>query len=141
MILLVLIFAQEPGIKILRACPSESKERRLTRISRNLEIGIGPAQQQTDPTGIVNEVGEVCESLVLFSPIMDGIGAGRRIFNAKIVLLVAANRVIIEAALCTTDLETREYRLTRTAIVRQITTILRGALFSVNVDFIGHFII
>ena len=59
----------------------------------------------------------------------------RRIFNAKIVLLVAANRVIIEAALCTTDLETREYRLTRTTIVRQMTTIVRGALFNVNVDY------
>ena len=98
MILLVLIFAQEPGIKILRACFSESKERRLTGISRNLEIGVGPAQQQTDPTGIVDEVGEVCESFVLFSPIVDGIVAACRIFDAQIVLLVAANRVIIKAA-------------------------------------------
>ena len=44
MILLVLILAQESGIKILRACSSETKDRRLTRISRNLKIGIGPAQ-------------------------------------------------------------------------------------------------
>ena len=98
MILLVLILAQESGIKILRACSRETKDRRLTRISRNLKIGIGPAQQKTDPTGIVNEVGEVCESLVLFSPIMDGRVAGCRILNSKVVLLVAANRVIIKAA-------------------------------------------
>ena len=94
----MLILAQESGIKILRACSSESKKRRLTGISRNLEIGIGSAQQQSDPTGIVDEIGEVCESLVLFSPIMDGIVAGCRILNSKVVLLVAANRVIIKAA-------------------------------------------
>jgi hypothetical protein len=97
-ILLVLILAQESGIKILRACSRETKDRRLTRISRNLKIGISSAQQQTDPTGIVNEVGEVCESFVLFSPIVDGIVATYRIFDAQIVLLVAANRVIIKAA-------------------------------------------
>ncbi len=69
MILLVLILAQAPGVKILRARSSKRKHRRLTRIGRNLEIGIGPAQQQTDPTGIVNDVGEVRKSLVLLRPI------------------------------------------------------------------------
>src|SRR5262249_49487745 len=65
---------------------------------------------------------------------MDGIVAGCRILNSKVVLLVAADRVIIKAALGTTNLETREYRLMRATIVRQITSVLCGALFGVDVD-------
>ena len=66
---------------------------------------------------------------------MDGIVAGYWIFNAEIVQLVAASGVIIEAALSTTNLETREYRLMRATVIRQISTILCGTLFSVNVDY------
>ena len=91
-ILLVLILAQEPGIKILRAGPGKIKERRLTRIGRNLEIGVGTAQQQANPTRIIDKIGEVRESFILLSPIVDGVVAARWIFDPKIVLFVAAER-------------------------------------------------
>ena len=66
---------------------------------------------------------------------MDGRVAGSRILNSKVVLLVAAERVIIKAAFCTANLETRKYRLMRATVIRQISTILCGTLFSVNVDY------
>jgi hypothetical protein len=86
----VLILTQEPGIKILRAGSGKSEERHLTGISRNLEIGVGTVQQQANPARIIDEIGEVRESFILLSPIVDGVVAGRWIFDSKIVLFVAA---------------------------------------------------
>ena len=89
-ILLVLIFTQVPGIKILRAGSGESEQRRLTWIVRNLEIRVGTAQHQADPTRIIDKIGEVRESFILLSPIVNGIIAAGWIFDPKIVLFVAA---------------------------------------------------
>ena len=133
-VLLVLILALELGIIILRARSGERVERRLTRIGRNLEIRIGAIQQQTDSTGIINDIGEICESFILLSPIVGGEVAGCWIFDSKIVLVVAADDVIIEAALGASKLETGEYGVVRTAIVGQIATIEVGAYLGVNVN-------
>ena len=116
-----------PGIKILRAGSGESVQRRLTWIVRNLEIRVGTAQDQADPTRIIDKIGKVRESFILLSPIVDGIIAAGWIFDSKIVLFVAAGHVITEATLRATSLETGEYGVVRTAIVRNIATIQIGA--------------
>ena len=65
---------------------------------------------------------------------MGGEVAGCWIFDSKIVLVVAADDVIIEAALGASKLETGEYGVVRTAIVGQIATIEVGAYLGVNVN-------
>src|SRR6202012_1777386 len=104
--LFVLIFTQELGIEIHRAGSGQSEERGLTWIGRNLEIGIGPAEQKADPTRIVDQIGKVGESFVLLSPIVDGAGTAGWIFDPQIVLFVAAQDVIAEAAFRTSKLKT-----------------------------------
>jgi hypothetical protein len=56
------------------------------------------------------------------------------IFDSKIVLFVAAEHVIIEAALGATNLEAGEYGIVRTAIVGHLATIQVGAYLGVNVN-------
>ena len=133
-ILFVLILAHEPGIRILRERSGEREHRRLGWIGRNLEIRVSAIQQQPDSTGIINDIGEARESFVLLGEVVDGVVPAGPIFDPEIVLVVAADCIIIEAALHTSNLETWKYGLVRTTIVRQVTTSQCGGVFGVNVD-------
>ena len=66
---------------------------------------------------------------------MDGVVTAGWIFDPEIVLVVAAECVIIEAAFRASNLETGENGLVRTAIVRQVASIQGDAVFGMNVDY------
>jgi hypothetical protein len=57
---------------------------------RYLKIGIGTAQQEANPTRVIDQIGKVGEPFILLSPIVNGAGTAGRILDAQIVLSVAA---------------------------------------------------
>src|ERR1700676_3349504 len=133
-ILLVLILTQETGIRILCVGPSECKEWRLSGVGGNLKIGIGATHQQAKSTGIVDEIGELCEPFVLLGIVVDRVVTASRVFDSKVILVVTAKSVKTESTFRTSNLETRRNSLVRTAVIRDVSPVQVDTFFRVNVN-------
>src|SRR5205823_6049478 len=69
--------------------PSINPERRrLTRIIRNLEVAMVPADEKNEPAGVVKNVGRIAEHFVLVGVVMNRVAASSRILDADAVVQV-----------------------------------------------------
>src|SRR5439155_4572087 len=116
--------------------PSINRKRRcLTRIIRNLEVAMIPADEQHQSARLVKDVGRIGEQFVLVGIVMDRVAASSRILDADAVVQVIRCDVIVEFPGDTAVFETWHDGIETSAIHRGFALLEDGAVLRVNVDY------